>query len=779
MAISFFSKQTFKSRAEQAIEEFKLDGGLNTDISKYKLPGNYALKATNVVVAQQGAIETRPGYSLVNNGADTTSGSISSGGSASGYYEITSAANYVAQTFAGANVKHMRVDVTLAIVGSGSQPVRVEIWSTATGVPDELLYTGPYVYASSTSATAKVFNFDIDNLISLAAGTDYAVVVKIPYLAAGVTAVRVSKTDAAYAGGSLYESANEGASWTSAAGDLLFGVHRGAGLPTMAALGLFDYLEPDTNTYRKLYFRSNGSAATGATYSFGYLDTWDYPATINNLVWTEGPDRSVHKSFDAARANDGTLLIAHHARVTPGFNNVRPLIKFRRINSTVSAYNSGAVNLTQGDKTVVVSTGATFTNNVAAGQYMSLPNGLFYRVAEVSSNTSLELDVAYPLTSVTGASYKVSSFGYVFGQLDSPTLGTSEYPKGDYIESHRNRIWVVSKEGQLWWSALATAVDSYYDDWSRAGEDGAGEIVLAQKATVGDNHIMGMVSLNDVLYIFRRTEILAVRGDSPSNFEVSTISADVGSVSNASIVPYKGSILFLSDRDIYTYDGANLRALSESKVGEYIRSIGFGLNTSNELVERFVNAVLWNDHYIVTWQTVGADGYRHGTSLCLNLVTGSFSVFDDMPIGVWVTLKGTLVDSELYFAAPSGEYIYKWAQDASGNPILSDAGYDITSTYETPKLSPATPMAKKSLKKFYAQFDTETSTRNPVTVTQILDDDDETSVALTMDDSPLNTHRVGEFQGMTNYVGYRFVHTDFEGKMRLLGILVTARERRL
>jgi hypothetical protein len=464
---------------------------------------------------------------------------------------------------------------------------------------------------------------------------------------------------------------------------------------------------------------------------------------------------------------NGTLLLVD------GSNKIQ---KYR--GSTNSNYTTGTLSVTEDDATVTGSgTSWNTSTNATAGQYIKLPDGKWYKIASISSNTSLEIEVDYQGSTASGQNYTISSWGEVQGDLNSSTIPSGLVtPTGSFIENHQNRIWNLSGN-TLRFSALDTSIDGeHFNDWDTPNNAGA-IIIPSSKDDTGT----GLYSFNGILYIFQRRAIWALVGNAPLNFELRNVSNEIGMTTRKSLVEYDDLLLFLSDLGVYIFDGTNLTNLTDGVIN---KSINLWASKAS------VSACLWDNKYLISYTPSG--GSSNSEAVFFDLTRKAWGKLEGVYGGVWSNWNGGTDSNQIYFVSSNQGTIYRF--DIGGH----DDGYEIETRYDTPSLSFTSGINDKALKKFLLQqialgdWDMTVTQLSDITQGEIsgspinLSTGDSVlwDVAQWDEDSwpsegTLITTRIAEFQGLAKYFKFRFGQTGYDEGVEILALTTTARERRL
>lgn len=754
MPLNFTQNVKFRAVEEERLDEFNFVGGLVTDAHETKLEPNQSPDMANVVFNDTGSIKTRNGYLRYNGNPIGVAADQSNTGASTGSLALDAAADRVVQTFqpSGA-ISVTQVDFYLAMNTSGQeQYVQVELWSTSAGAPSAILTngTGQIKLISGTSETAYSFRFR--DPVSLSAATTYALVVK-PFVRGStqtVNQVNVYHRGATYADGQVYTSTDSGVTFTAdSAKDLRFVVYSGG---NTGCTGLIRYYGPSgiqqllAKFGTSLYRGTDGTGAlTAQTFGSGVS------LTSGNFL-----DHTV---------SNGTLLLVDDS------NRIQ---KYR--GSTNANYTTGTISVTNGSATVTGSgTSWNTTTNAEADEYIQLPDSKWYKITAIAGDTSLTIEVDYQGSTVSGQSYTISPWGEVQGDINSSTAVTSLVrPTPTFIENHRNRIW-TAEDNTLRFSVLDTSVDGeHLNDWDSANNSGA--IIIPSGK--GDS-ITGLYSLGNALFVFQRRAIWGLYGGSPVNFELRNITNEVGLINKRTLVEWNDVLVFLSDRGIYLFDGANLQNISDGVVNSTLDS--WANKTSPA-------AVLWENKYLIT-NTANGNSYND-EAIFYDLTRGVFGKLEGLRGNVWSEWSGGTDSGQIYFGSSNQGTIYRF--DIGGH----DDGYETDTRYSTPSLGFGFNTNDKSAKKFYIQQLALGDWDMTVTPYYDLVAGDDTTVNLsggsttvwdtaTWDTSTwssegtLLTSRAAEFQGIAKYIRFLIEQTGYDEGIEALGITATVRPRRL
>lgn len=752
MALSFQNNLKFGTRREEPLQEFVFDGGLIADVHETKLAPNQSPNINNVIYQDTKNIKTRNGFTRFNGDPTGSSSDEANTGTSTGTITLDAVGDWAAQTFeVGADATIVQVDFFLAMANSGEeQLMRAELWSGSTG-PNAQLVAGQIKLVSGTSETEYSFRFLAPR--ALTASTEYAVVLR-PFVRGStqtVNSVLVHRTGNAYASGGAYTSTDSGLTWSAVSSvDLKFNVYTGA----------------TANTGQIRFYTDTGIKQSFAKFGTGLYRYNDSTGAETAITFPSGITLTSANFIDWTVTNN-TLLVVDDS----GF-----IKKYR--GSTNANYTTGTISVTNGSATVTGSgTSWNTSTNAEVGEYIKLPDGKWYKITAIGSDTSLTIEVSYQGSTLSGQSYTISPWGEVQGKLGSSTApGSLVRPTPKYIENHINRIWTLDGN-TLRFSALDTSVtEEHFNDWDTANN--AGAIIIPS----GDGDTgTGLYSLSNSLYVFQRNAIWRLYGNSPANFELRNVSNEVGLLDKRTLVEWNDVLIFLSDYGIYIFDGSNLKNISEDKVSTLIDSWA---NKTSPV------ATLWDNNYLIAYTPSSAT--YNSEALVLNIKDQTWTKFTQIYASSFSTWGGGTDDNRIIIGSSNQGSLYRW--DIGGN----DDGHTIPTLYDTPSIGFGRGIVDNIMSRFYIQ---QLSLGDwDMTVTQLANIGETETTGATINlsggstslwdtaqfdedsfsaEGNIITTRVLEFKGVAKYFKFRFEQDGYDEGIEVLGMYVAAKNRRL
>jgi len=138
------------------------------------------------------------------------------------------------------------------------------------------------------------------------------------------------------------------------------------------------------------------------------------------------------------------------------------------------------------------------------------------------------------------------------GTTALPVSMTTNCPAGDYITSHKGRIY-AAKNKILFHSALQKTTD-----WVTAGD--AGNITV----TNARGNITAIREYSDHIVVFTENSMHELYGTAPVDFTLQDVTNEIGCVSDKTLKELKGTLMWLDFEGIYAYVGAKPKKISDA-----------------------------------------------------------------------------------------------------------------------------------------------------------------------------------------------------------------------
>lgn len=187
----------------------------------------------------------------------------------------------------------------------------------------------------------------------------------------------------------------------------------------------------------------------------------------------------------------------------------------------------------------------------------------------ISSELSTFIEFSYTTTLYT----ILASSSNVYSYNGTTVTGITAAPKTPYYTSHAGRVYAL-KGKELSYSALNNITD-----WSTAMN--AGTVSLSEVKGEGT----GITSYMGSVICFTEFSMHELWGTGPLNYQLKTLSKEIGCVSNRSIIEHKrpdgSSMLYWLGRDgtgicLYEYGGGKPRKILPNKAAHFFRYIQLG-----------------------------------------------------------------------------------------------------------------------------------------------------------------------------------------------------------
>lgn len=288
-----------------------------------------------------------------------------------------------------------------------------------------------------------------------------------------------------------------------------------------------------------------------------------------------------------------------------------------------------------------------------------------------SIKEGLEPNGRFSFTNYRNKAYMTNGYDRVQVYDGSSVEELEDAPLGAYITDIHNRLFIAGNREhptRLYYSEL-----NLPDQWEHEGLDNFIE--------VGNDSdlITGFINLRDNLVIFKEKSIWLLFGDNPRNFSLKKVQ-DVGTTSTNSIVNIQNNILFLNQKGVYTFDGANIKIIS-TKIDDEISKIG-SLDS--------VYGAWYNQHYLISYPKGGRN--YNSSILTYDLIHNSWTYFEGINAECF-----THRDNKLFFGDSNKGLVYEYGEG------YSDDGEDIAMEYNTKHFNFSSPEVVKTFRKLLVE----------------------------------------------------------------------------
>lgn len=186
-----------------------------------------------------------------------------------------------------------------------------------------------------------------------------------------------------------------------------------------------------------------------------------------------------------------------------------------------------------------------------------------YYVAESVTSTSNGYAIICRGVANDGSLFTISD-SYSFTLSDSCYI-YKKYPSFSYLCSHLNRAAGLTLNGsEIMLSGLGE-YNSFYDF--------SGESTDSYSVSIPDaGSFTGCISYDNTLIVFKKNIMYGLYGDLPDNFQLLTISEDIGCIDPESMCICGGSLYFLAQSGFYRYRGAKPICISRKLNKKYVKA---------------------------------------------------------------------------------------------------------------------------------------------------------------------------------------------------------------
>lgn len=397
-------------------------------------------------------------------------------------------------------------------------------------------------------------------------------------------------------------------------------------------------------------------------------------------------------------------------------------------------------------------------------------NGLTVAAAGVSAIalSGFTLPTGYGITATviyrTGPNgFDAFEIGYLSGStfLDiNSSLGTRPIndaiwftlsPK--YLELYNNQLMMAGFSGALstvWFSQVAEPelVEADFNFEVRTND--------------GDK-ITGLRTYGSNLLVFKKNSFHQLTGDSAENFLLSEVSAEYGCLSNRAIVRYEDVILFLSQKGICEFNGANVRIIS-NKIESIFRSMNIAAAEENAVG---VHDQLRNEIKFI----IPCDGATvNNCMIVYDYLADAWAVWD-IPQMSSMTIAKREFDSERVFFGS-----YTGAVFCFGTSLLSDFSSGFTTVLKTRFHSETGKSIEQLYRRLFLDVKPITGQTSPITVNFYADYGVTSALTRTMYANP--------FQSRIDYgipaksLSVEFWQSSTSGPLTIYGYTIESREQR-
>ena len=234
------------------------------------------------------------------------------------------------------------------------------------------------------------------------------------------------------------------------------------------------------------------------------------------------------------------------------------------------------------------------------------------------------------------------------------------------LKKHKSRLWAAGSRTfpyRIYYSSLSDA-----DDWTTSG--GTMDLPSYEK-------IMALEVLSDTLFIFTKTSIYALLGDTPNEFAIQKTRATVGTHACKSVVLGNKLIYFLNKAGVFVFDGDEIVNISET-IQPTINDI------SNTYISKA--ASLFDNRGRLWLAHTSTNGTFNDKILIYDTVLKQWYPIDNLNFSALLKAEGGTDKGEVYATcSDSIGYLWKVLADSSTEAIVYStvAQLDTCTTFNT------------------------------------------------------------------------------------------------
>lgn len=285
-----------------------------------------------------------------------------------------------------------------------------------------------------------------------------------------------------------------------------------------------------------------------------------------------------------------------------------------------------------------------------------------------------------------------------------------------YIELYNN---------QLFLAGFSNSPSTAY--WSEIGKpDSIDPTYFAEFRTNDGDRITGMRSYFGSLIVTKRRSFHRVTGNDPTDFVITQISDEYGSLSNKSMVVWEDFLWFLDEKGVVEYNGANIRIVS-TPIQPIIDAMNIeaAIDNATAIHYRRQNEV---------WFAIPCNGSTFNNCIL---------VYDYL-VKAWTKYEGPL-PSHLFMAQGDEELqtpffgSYTGSIFNFGESLTADSGAGITCSFLTHFTAARGQTQENQYRRFYLDVDPVVGTTAPVSVNFRANYGDSNVISRTMYQTPFQS----------------------------------------
>lgn len=290
---------------------------------------------------------------------------------------------------------------------------------------------------------------------------------------------------------------------------------------------------------------------------------------------------------------------------------------------------------------------------------------------------------ANPKYIAMGISYLPYNTGTAAG-LSAVSIG-SYSPQ--YLEVYQNRMFLAgfsTTPSTVWFSDTGEP-EGYFDDSNFEVRTNDGDVITCMK------------SYSTRLYIFKKRSFHVLTGDNPNNFFLSELSDQYGCLNNNCAVVYEDILLFLDQKGVIMWNGANIQVLS-AKIQPIFDRMNF---SAAKRVACLAHDKLRNQVVVAIPVDGSADNNLYAV---YDYLAGAWTTYTGSQSPTYLAqIQGRNNTKNLFFGEKTGSV--NWF----GASFLTDNGVGITTYWKTRFLHDLGDTTQKMFRRLYLNVDSPSS----------------------------------------------------------------------
>lgn len=244
---------------------------------------------------------------------------------------------------------------------------------------------------------------------------------------------------------------------------------------------------------------------------------------------------------------------------------------------------------------------------------------------------------------------------------------------------------------QLFLGGISSAPSTLY--WSDIGEPEGIDPTFNTEVRTNDGDVLrGIKSYGNDLIVAKQKSFHRLNGDNPENFILQQISDQYGCLSHRTMVTYNNILLFLDEKGIIKYNGANIEILS-NRVEDYFLRMNKAAAVNNALAVHFKK-------YNEIWFHIPIDGATlNNFTVVYDYLADAFTTYQGFNASSLSEAKGAVAEKTLLYGGYSGALAY------FSDSVKSDLGQGITCYFQTRFTSLMGQSTEQQFRRFFLNVD--------------------------------------------------------------------------